>query len=71
MYFNLQDLTKKWSDVRQLVPQRDQTLQNELRKQQSILPLDKEIFLLSIVMSKVLLQNVHNWSLFKKLFYKY
>lgn len=33
----LQDLTKKWSDVRQLVPQRDQTLQAELRKQQSIL----------------------------------
>lgn len=32
-----QDLTKKWSDVRQLVPQRDQTLQAELRKQQSIL----------------------------------
>jgi len=30
-----QDLTKKWSDVRQLVPQRDQTLQNELRKQQN------------------------------------
>lgn len=29
------DLTKKWSDVRQLVPQRDQTLQNELRKQQN------------------------------------
>lgn len=29
------DLTKKWSDVRQLVPQRDQTLSNELRKQQN------------------------------------
>lgn len=28
-------MTKKWSDVRQLVPQRDQTLQNELRKQQN------------------------------------
>lgn len=31
----LQDLTKKWSDVRQLVPQRDGTLAAELRKQQS------------------------------------
>lgn len=30
-----QDLTRKWSDVRQLVPQRDQTLANELRKQQN------------------------------------
>lgn len=30
-----QDLTKKWSDVRQLVPQRDGTLAAELRKQQS------------------------------------
>lgn len=29
------DLTRKWSDVRQLVPQRDQTLANELRKQQN------------------------------------
>ncbi|KAI4503710.1 hypothetical protein M0802_001113 [Mischocyttarus mexicanus] len=29
------DLTKKWSDVRQLVPQRDGTLQAELRKQQN------------------------------------
>ena len=29
-------LTQKWSDVRQsLVPQRDQTLQNEMRRQQS------------------------------------
>lgn len=30
-----QDLTKKWSEVRQLVPQRDATLQAELRKQQN------------------------------------
>ncbi|GLV36066.1 alpha actinin [Carabus blaptoides fortunei] len=29
------DLTRKWSDVRQLVPQRDGTLQAELRKQQN------------------------------------
>lgn len=29
------DLTRKWTDVRQLVPQRDQTLSNELRKQQN------------------------------------
>uniref|UniRef100_A0A1A9VRN6 Alpha-actinin, sarcomeric n=1 Tax=Glossina austeni TaxID=7395 RepID=A0A1A9VRN6_GLOAU len=29
------DMTRKWSDVRQLVPQRDQTLANELRKQQN------------------------------------
>lgn len=29
------DLTRKWSEVRQLVPQRDQTLANELRKQQN------------------------------------
>ncbi|XP_011635682.1 alpha-actinin, sarcomeric isoform X2 [Pogonomyrmex barbatus] len=29
------DLTKKWSDVRQLVPQRDGTLAAELRKQQN------------------------------------
>uniref|UniRef100_A0A0A9Z5M8 Alpha-actinin, sarcomeric n=1 Tax=Lygus hesperus TaxID=30085 RepID=A0A0A9Z5M8_LYGHE len=29
------DLTVKWNDVRQLVPQRDSTLQAELRKQQS------------------------------------
>ncbi|XP_059607538.1 alpha-actinin, sarcomeric isoform X4 [Phlebotomus argentipes] len=29
------DLTRKWSDVRGLVPQRDQTLANELRKQQN------------------------------------
>lgn len=38
-YFNysLQDLNKKWSDVKQLVPQRDGTLAAELRKQQSIL----------------------------------
>ncbi|ODN04990.1 Alpha-actinin, sarcomeric, partial [Orchesella cincta] len=28
-------LTKKWADVRQLVPQRDGTLQNEFRKQQN------------------------------------
>lgn len=30
-----QDLTKKWADVRQLVPQRDSTLAAELRKQQN------------------------------------
>uniref|UniRef100_A0A8D9BEI0 Alpha-actinin, sarcomeric n=1 Tax=Cacopsylla melanoneura TaxID=428564 RepID=A0A8D9BEI0_9HEMI len=29
------DLTKKWTDVRKLVPQRDTTLQAELRKQQN------------------------------------
>uniref|UniRef100_A0A1B6D5Q4 Alpha-actinin, sarcomeric n=2 Tax=Clastoptera arizonana TaxID=38151 RepID=A0A1B6D5Q4_9HEMI len=29
------DLTRKWTDVRQLVPQRDNTLQTELRKQQN------------------------------------
>lgn len=29
------ELTRKWTEVRQLVPQRDQTLQNELRKQQN------------------------------------
>ncbi|KAG4069745.1 hypothetical protein HA402_003186 [Bradysia odoriphaga] len=29
------DLTRKWSEVRTLVPQRDQTLANELRKQQN------------------------------------
>ncbi|KAF4523344.1 hypothetical protein B566_EDAN005498 [Ephemera danica] len=29
------DLTKKWTEVRQLVPQRDGTLQAELRKQQN------------------------------------
>ncbi|XP_077287916.1 alpha actinin isoform X2 [Arctopsyche grandis] len=29
------DLTKKWADVRQLVPQRDSTLAAELRKQQN------------------------------------
>lgn len=29
------DLTRKWGDVRGLVPQRDQTLANELRKQQN------------------------------------
>jgi actinin alpha len=28
-------LTKKWTEVRQLVPQRDNTLQNEFRKQQN------------------------------------
>lgn len=31
------ELTKKWTDVRQLVPRRDETLAAELRKQQSIL----------------------------------
>lgn len=35
----LQDLNKKWNDVKQLVPQRDGTLAAELRKQQSILAL--------------------------------
>lgn len=34
---SIQDLTRKWTEVRQLVPQRDSTLQAELRKQQSIL----------------------------------
>lgn len=33
--WKLQDLTRKWGEVRQLVPQRDATLQAELRKQQS------------------------------------
>jgi len=31
----LQDITSKWAEVRQLVPQRDGTLQQELRKQQN------------------------------------
>lgn len=35
MYFYVQDLSKKWSEVKHLVPQRDTTLQAELRKQQS------------------------------------
>jgi len=36
MFFLLsQILTKKWGEVRQLVPQRDGTLQAEFRKQQS------------------------------------
>lgn len=35
MLTRFQILTKKWADVRQLVPQRDGTLQNEFRKQQS------------------------------------
>lgn len=30
-----QELNRKWSDVRQLVPQRDNTLAAELRKQQN------------------------------------
>ena len=30
-----QDITAKWAEVRQLVPQRDGTLQQELRKQQN------------------------------------
>lgn len=30
-----QELNRKWSDVRQLVPQRDGTLAAELRKQQN------------------------------------
>lgn len=33
--FILQELNRKWSDVRQLVPQRDGTLAAELRKQQN------------------------------------
>lgn len=35
IYFCKQDLSKKWSEVKHLVPQRDTTLQAELRKQQS------------------------------------
>jgi hypothetical protein len=36
IYFSIfQTLTKKWNEVRQLVPQRDSTLQNEYRKQQN------------------------------------
>ena len=31
----MQDITSKWAEVRQLVPQRDGTLQQELAKQQS------------------------------------
>lgn len=34
-YLYVQDLSKKWSEVKHLVPQRDTTLQAELRKQQS------------------------------------
>ncbi len=33
--FVLQDLARKWADVKNLVPQRDQTLNVELQKQQS------------------------------------
>lgn len=35
MHLGMQDLSKKWSEVKHLVPQRDTTLQAELRKQQS------------------------------------
>ena len=30
-----QDINSKWNEVKTLVPQRDQTLQDELRKQQN------------------------------------
>jgi len=30
-----QDIKSKWGEVKTLVPQRDQTLQDELRKQQN------------------------------------
>ncbi len=30
-----QDIKSKWNDVKTLVPQRDQTLEDELRKQQN------------------------------------
>jgi hypothetical protein len=62
----LQDLTKKWSDVRQLVPQRDQTLQAELRKQQSILVLSvlqSKLFLCEVIMLKIVTSAVVAFSL--------
>ena len=31
----LQDIKSKWNEVKTLVPQRDQTLEDELRKQQN------------------------------------
>ena len=31
----LQDINSKWNEVKTLVPQRDQTLQDEMRKQQN------------------------------------
>ena len=33
--FFFQDINSKWNEVKTLVPQRDQTLQDELRKQQN------------------------------------
>ena len=32
---SLQDIKSKWNEVKTLVPQRDQTLEDELRKQQN------------------------------------
>ena len=34
-YINFQDIKSKWGEVKTLVPQRDQTLSDELRKQQN------------------------------------
>ena len=31
----MQDINSKWNEVKTLVPQRDQTLQDEMRKQQN------------------------------------
>ena len=31
----VQDITNKWSEVRELVPRRDQTLQQEMMRQQN------------------------------------
>ena len=35
VYINFQDIKSKWGEVKTLVPQRDQTLSDELRKQQN------------------------------------
>ena len=35
LYFLFQDIKSKWGEVQTLVPQRDQTLEDELRKQQN------------------------------------
>ena len=35
IFICLQDIKSKWGEVKTLVPQRDQTLEDELRKQQN------------------------------------
>lgn len=54
----LQDLTRKWGEVRTLVPQRDATLQAELRKQQSILFLNLEQLHINILCCEFSLTNL-------------